>query len=166
MLYEVITDLGIIGSSHKLVFNGDYYAGIGGGIRLRNENRITSYNVCYTKLLRNNPSGIETLHPRLGWQIQSDLRNVHQVSFQILVASTPEKLNETEADLWNSGKLDREQSQLIQYAGNRLNSSDDCYWKVKVWTNKGESQWSEPAIWSMGLMYYKDWRARWIGFDT
>lgn len=34
------TDLGIIGSPHKLVFNGDYYAGIGGGIRLRNENLI------------------------------------------------------------------------------------------------------------------------------
>jgi hypothetical protein len=34
------TDLGIIGSSHKIVFNGDYYTGIGGGIRLRNENLI------------------------------------------------------------------------------------------------------------------------------
>lgn len=33
-------DLGIIGPSDKLVFNGDYYAGIGGGIRFRNENLI------------------------------------------------------------------------------------------------------------------------------
>jgi len=33
-------DLGIIGPSGKLIFNEDYYAGIGGGIRLRNENLI------------------------------------------------------------------------------------------------------------------------------
>lgn len=33
-------DLGIIGSSKKFLFNEDYYAGIGGGIRLRNENLV------------------------------------------------------------------------------------------------------------------------------
>ncbi|WP_372773382.1 hypothetical protein [Mangrovibacterium sp.] len=33
-------DLGIIGSSRKNIFNENYYAGIGGGIRLRNENLI------------------------------------------------------------------------------------------------------------------------------
>lgn len=33
-------DLGIIGSSKKIIFNQDYYTGIGGGIRLQNENLI------------------------------------------------------------------------------------------------------------------------------
>ena len=33
-------DLGIIGSNHKIIFNQDYYTGIGAGIRLRNENLV------------------------------------------------------------------------------------------------------------------------------
>jgi hypothetical protein len=33
-------DLGIIGSEKKAVFKGDYYSGIGGGIRIRNENLV------------------------------------------------------------------------------------------------------------------------------
>ncbi|MGV8094794.1 MAG: hypothetical protein AB2L24_23315, partial [Mangrovibacterium sp.] len=33
-------DLGIIGSGRKLIFKGDYYSGIGGGIRIRNENLV------------------------------------------------------------------------------------------------------------------------------
>ncbi len=33
-------DLGIIGSNHKVIFTQDYYAGVGAGIRLRNENLV------------------------------------------------------------------------------------------------------------------------------
>ncbi|WP_163717787.1 alpha-L-rhamnosidase [Mangrovibacterium lignilyticum] len=115
--------------------------------------------------LLNNPLGIETLQPRLGWKIESDQRNVQQTEYQVLVASSPNKLTEDSADLWNSGKIESNHSQLVSYNGKRLKSDDNCFWKVKVWTNKGESDWSEPAKWSMGLLYFKDWRARWIGFD-
>lgn len=33
-------DLGLIGSNHKVIFTQDYYAGVGFGIRLRNENLV------------------------------------------------------------------------------------------------------------------------------
>lgn len=33
-------DLGIIGSNHKVIFTQDYYAGLGVGVRLRNENLV------------------------------------------------------------------------------------------------------------------------------
>ena len=33
-------DLGIIGSNNKIIFNQNYYAGIGGGIRLKNESLV------------------------------------------------------------------------------------------------------------------------------
>ena len=33
-------DLGVIGSNKSFIFNEDYYAGIGGGIRIRNENLV------------------------------------------------------------------------------------------------------------------------------
>jgi len=118
-----------------------------------------------TSELLNNPVGIETSQPRLGWKIECDLRNVSQTAYQILVASSTEKLDQGEADLWNSGKTESNQSQLILYQGEKLGSADNCYWKVKVWTNQGESEWSETAKWRMGLLYFKDWSARWIGFD-
>lgn len=40
MAFFGFIDLGIIGSSRKLIFTQDYYSGIGGGIRLHNENLI------------------------------------------------------------------------------------------------------------------------------
>ncbi len=112
-----------------------------------------------------NPLGIETISPRLSWKIESAERGVFQSAYQVLVASSPEKLNEKDADLWNSGKVESNQSQYISYQGKQLESRDACFWKVKVWTSKGETSWSNIAKWEMGLLYYKDWNARWIGFD-
>ncbi|MFV0366408.1 MAG: family 78 glycoside hydrolase catalytic domain [Mangrovibacterium sp.] len=116
---------------------------------------------------RSNPVGIDVKNPRLSWQIESEkgARAVYQEAYQVLVASSPEKLNETDADLWNSGRVESSQSQYISYNGKELLSRTECFWKVKLWTNKGESAWSNEAKWEMGLLYYKDWNARWIGFD-
>ena len=41
----------------------------------------------------------------------------------------------------------------------------ECYWKVKVWTNKGEAAYSSPAQFTMGLLDEKDWKAKWTGLD-
>ncbi len=112
-----------------------------------------------------NPEGIDAKKPRLSWEIYSSQRSVEQTAYQVLVASTPEKLAADEGDLWNSGKVASGESVLVAYNGERLESRDDCYWKVKVWTNKGESSWSEGAYWSMGQLNYSDWWGRWIGMD-
>lgn len=112
-----------------------------------------------------NPLAVESVHPRLSWQINSNEPNVQQTAYQILVASSAEKLTESDADLWNSGKVESAQSIWNSYAGQPIESRQNCFWKVKVWTSKGETDWSEPARWSMGLLDYKDWSARWIGFD-
>ncbi|MFC0878781.1 family 78 glycoside hydrolase catalytic domain [Saccharicrinis sp. FJH2] len=112
-----------------------------------------------------NPVGIDVKNPGLSWKIISDKRSVYQISYHILVASSVEKLDNNIGDLWDSGDVKSDQSHLVQYNGAELKSRKDCYWKVKVITNKGESEWSETAYWSMGLLHYKDWYARWIGFD-
>lgn len=112
-----------------------------------------------------NPLGIDASHPRLSWQIESSQRGTMQTAYQILVASSKEKLANNEGDLWDSGKMESDQSLLVNYNGKLLKSREDCFWKVKVWTNNGESEWSEPAYWSMGFLYYKDWHGRWIGYD-
>ena len=112
-----------------------------------------------------NPSGIGVIVPRLSWQLQSTQRNVQQTGYNIIVSSSKEKLQRNEGDIWNSGKINTAASVLISYRGKALTSQMRCYWKIKSFTNKGESAWSEPAYWSMGLLNTKDWKAKWIGYD-
>jgi alpha-L-rhamnosidase len=114
-----------------------------------------------------NPQGIDVAVPRLSWEITADnIRNVTQTAYQIIVASSPEKLTANEGDVWNSGKVPAASSIHVSYAGKPLQSRQQCYWKVRIWTNAGATAWSAQASWSMGLLQFADWRAKWIGADT
>jgi len=112
-----------------------------------------------------NPLGIDVVRPGLSWEIISKQHDVQQMYYQVLVASTLEKLNANEGDLWNPGKLEVQQSVHVVYAGLKLLSRMRAFWKVKVWTSAGESEWSAANTFTMGLLYYKDWPKGWIGFD-
>jgi alpha-L-rhamnosidase len=112
-----------------------------------------------------NPEGIDVTQPRLSWEIVSDARNVKQVAYEIVVSSSNEKLQKNEGDIWSSGKINSTASVHVNYAGKTLTSRQQCWWKVRTWTNKGESNWSQPAYWSVGLLNSSDWRAKWIGFE-
>jgi len=112
-----------------------------------------------------NPRGIDAVHPRLSWEITGDGRDINQTAYQVLVASTPAKLAANVGDLWDSRKVVSGESIMINYAGKPLISRATCYWKVKIWTNKGESAWSQTASWTEGLLNAADWKAKWIGYD-
>lgn len=112
-----------------------------------------------------NPVGIDVRQPRLGWRIESDEQNVMQTAYRILVASTPQLLAQDKGDCWDSGKIETDASQWITYQGKSLRRNTPYYWKVKVFTNKGEADWSLPAFWSTGLFNEADWQGQWIGLD-
>jgi alpha-L-rhamnosidase len=112
-----------------------------------------------------NPEGIDAMKPKLTWELSGDHRGIIQTDYRILVASSPDKLEANEGDLWDSGEVESDKSILVSYEGKPLKSRMRCYWKVKVWSENGESDWSEPARWSMGFLYEQDWQGRWIGFD-
>ncbi len=111
------------------------------------------------------PLNVENPQPRLSWIIQSSEKGVMQTAYHVLVASSPEKLAANEGDLWDSGKTDCDQSIWVPYNGKQLKSNQRCYWKVKVYTTKGESTWSEPSEWGMGPLGEIHWGGRWIGWD-
>ncbi len=113
-----------------------------------------------------NPLGIDAVHPRLSWKLDSSSTNVMQRACHVLVASTREKLDANEGDLWDSRrKISREETGMV-YAGRELSSGMQCFWKVKVYTGATDSpEWSAPAFWTMGLLQPEDWEALWIGFD-
>lgn len=110
------------------------------------------------------PIGIDLAKPRLSWEISGDQRGIRQTAYQVLVASSSEKLAANEGDLWNSGKVLSDQSIHVYYNGVPLASRTTCYWKIKIWTDTDEHPWSEPACWTMGLNR-NDWQAKWIGLD-
>lgn len=114
----------------------------------------------------NNPEGIDVLQPRLSWQINANVSDVKQTAYQIIVASTEENLNANTADLWDSGKVASNESVNIIYNGKILENRQNAFWKVKIWTNKGEFQSEEKTFFSMGILNYADWKStRWIGYE-
>jgi alpha-L-rhamnosidase len=112
-----------------------------------------------------NPLGIDTETPRFSWKI-SDLsgdRGQHQTAYHLLVASSPEKLERNEGDIWDSKVVVSDASHLIPFGGDILVSGMDCYWKVKIYDCKNKaSEWSETARFSMGLLNRSDWKGEWI----
>lgn len=115
---------------------------------------------------RINPLGIDEEHPRFSWQLQSKQPNILQRAYQIMVAESPEKLRAEKDLVWNSGKVESGISVLIAYHGKRLESAKAYFWKVKVWTNKGNTPWSEPGNWTMAFLENPLSKAQWIGLDS
>ena len=115
---------------------------------------------------RTDPLGIDDPAPALSWQSDDTVRNWKQSAYEILVASTPEKLRSGHADIWDSGRQSSAQSVDVPYAGPALRSRQRCYWTVRVWDDAGNpTAAAEPAWWEMGLLSPSDWRARWIRAD-
>ncbi len=110
-----------------------------------------------------NPLGIDNLQPQLSWEIHSPVRGEKQTAYQIIVASSKEKLLQNIGDVWDSKKVNSSQSVQVQYAGKPLSSRKRYYWKVRIWDkNKIVSDYSKPASWEMALLDDKDWKAKWI----
>ena len=114
-----------------------------------------------------NPMGLDKTIPRFSWKINSNLNATEQTAYQILVASNTDLLSESKANLWNSGKIDSDESIWVSYKGNELKSGYHACWKVRVWDNKGNtSEWSEPAEFGIGLLNSSDWEAKYIAYNT
>ena len=117
---------------------------------------------------RENPLGIDVEKPQLSWMMVnsvsgSAIRIQKQTAYQILVTSSEEVLKHNQGDYWDSGKVASDQSIEVEYQGKQLASRMRCFWKVRVWDKDGKaSAWSEPALWTMGLVNPEDWTAKWI----
>ena len=140
------------------------------------------------------PMSIDTPTPRLGWRLESTEQDVMQTSAHLIVASTREKAEALEGDLWDT-VIEGDQSQWVKYEGKPLKSNTRCYWRVQVRAepnpnpSQGEGSlnspannsnqsplplggagggfeaWSDIAMWNVGLLTESEWRGRWIGLD-
>lgn len=115
---------------------------------------------------RENPLGIDSLSPRLSWNMESSEHGQRQTAYRVLVASSPETLNAGKGDLWDSGKVESDQSLHVRYAGKPPRSRQACHWSVTVWDKEGQSYTSAPARWEIGLTTSNDWNgAQWMQLE-
>jgi alpha-L-rhamnosidase len=111
-----------------------------------------------------NPLGIDAAKPRLSWIAVSTKRGARQNAYQILAATSLERLNQDSPDLWDSGRVESN-AVLIEYGGRVLSSGERCWWKVRAWDSENKSAgYSQPAWFEMGLLCSEDWIADWIGY--
>jgi alpha-L-rhamnosidase len=110
------------------------------------------------------PLGIDVETPRFSWKITdiSNTRGRRQTAYRILVAGTPDKLKNNDADIWDSEIVVSGQSHLVPYSGPKLQSGTDYYWKVFAYTDSITEAVSPVARFSMGLLNHSDWKGDWI----
>ena len=108
---------------------------------------------------RANPIGIDVSQPRLSWQLAAvnpKARDLKQTAYRIVV-------NSDKGEMWDTGKVESDQSIHLVYKGKPLADGARVNWKVQVWDQGGRiSPWSETASWSTGI---SQWEAQWIGYD-
>lgn len=111
-----------------------------------------------------NPLGIDILQPRFSWKITGSGNNILQVAWSIRV-SGDNKFSKGKM-VWQSGKIESDESILQAYNGPALISGQRYYWQVRIWDNKGRaSNWSPTAFWEMGLLSQSEWKAKWIEME-
>lgn len=110
-----------------------------------------------------NPLATEDPRPSLGWKLGTTINGERQSAYRIVVASDPVLLQRP--DVWDSGRVESDESVGIPYSGPALLPAHRYYWAVQVWDSHGRSTTStETAWWETAVA---DWKgAQWISPDT
>lgn len=116
---------------------------------------------------KQNSLTVESERPLFSWLVEAKGYNKSQSTYHILVASSEEKLNENDTDLWNSKKVKSAQSAHVKYQGKALKPMQKYFWKVRIWDETGqESSWSPVQNFKMGLIDESNWGdAKWISLN-
>jgi len=113
------------------------------------------------------PLGIDDPAPRFSWQLRDSTPGARQTAYQILVSSRSSSTGDQKADVWDSGRIDSDQSLNVRYRGPALHPSKRYFWRVRVWDVSGSLYpGSAASWWETGLLEQKAWQAGWIGYET
>ena len=114
------------------------------------------------------PQALATAQPRFSWNYETDVQNVVQTSYRIIVSSSFENVQRGFGDLWDSQVVKSNQMLYIPYEGITLKSRDKGYWKViGTVTANGKKTKVESEIQSfeISLLSQDEWQAKWIGHE-
>ncbi|WP_238533717.1 glycoside hydrolase family 78 protein [Pedobacter agri] len=112
---------------------------------------------------QSNPIGIDTAGIRFGWKIKTDLRQTMQKSYEIRLAHSQNDLLNNKNLIWNTGKVNSDQSTHVVYNGPKLKDRQRYFWQVKITDEKkNNSAWSEVQFFETGMLNNTNWTADWI----
>src|SRR5258708_4306584 len=113
-----------------------------------------------------NPLGIDSRAPMLSWQLQDSRMGARQTAYEIQVASSGALLGAGKPYVWDSGRIESDQSAGVHYAGPALTPEKRYFWRVKVWDKDGKAYPpSDATWWETGLLDAKGWHGKWIGAE-
>lgn len=103
--------------------------------------------------------GTDQFVPRFGWKLSSKERGIKQQAYQLVVSDLPD----FSLYLWDTGRIESDQSIHIEYTGPALQSRTRYYYRVKVWDQQGNcSEWSSTGWWETAFLDSGEWQAKWI----
>ena len=100
------------------------------------------------------------------WQVSSESLDVRQEAYAIRAAVSTEAFKAGgRALLWDSGRVESDETLQVAWQGRKLPSASRIYWQLEVWLSSGEHVVSPVQSFQTGLTP-RDWgRARWIGVN-
>ncbi|MBR5095444.1 MAG: family 78 glycoside hydrolase catalytic domain [Oscillospiraceae bacterium] len=104
---------------------------------------------------KTDPIGLDEVQPRFSWKLESDRNGTRQTAYQIRVSNSEL--------LWDSGRVESEQSILIEYLGELFAPRTAYTWTVRAWDDHGQSA-AATASFETGLLTGAafEGKARWI----
>src|SRR4051794_23092280 len=80
-----------------------------------------------------NPMGVEVATPKLSWELQSNKRNTSQSAYRIIVSEDQGSISKNIGTIWDSKKVNSQESIQVSFGGKKLAATRTYYWKVMVW---------------------------------
>lgn len=101
------------------------------------------------------PLGLDEVQPRFSWKLKSDRNDTVQSAYRLTVSNGEV--------MWDSGRIESEQSILIEYMGETFAPRTAYTWTATVWDSHGESA-TASASFETGLLSGAafEGRAQWI----
>lgn len=105
--------------------------------------------------MQKTPPAVETAIPRFGWKLQPEYNGDMQGFYQI-------EVKQNSKEVWNSGKVKSDRSQLVSYNGKALDKGKQYTWLLKVWDANGKLT-DESASFFETAPDLSQSKAKWIG---
>lgn len=121
--------------------------------------RITEIQCEYRK----DPIGLGCTAPRLMWKLSAD--HAAQTAYRVIVCSSQAAAAQGKGDLWDSGVVFSPGAFYAEYAGKRLSSRMQCWWRVTVFSGE-ESAESDIGFFEIGLLSEEDWKGTWTAMPA
>ncbi|MBF6626328.1 family 78 glycoside hydrolase catalytic domain [Aerococcaceae bacterium zg-BR9] len=103
------------------------------------------------------PMGLTVRYPRFSWKIHSNKNNTIQKSYQITVSSD-------DLIVWETGKINSDQSVLVEYAGEVL--QDEVTYQVKIMVEDNHGQTAQAMTqFTTGIFNSQNFAAKMIGHN-